>query len=318
MQLTVALAAEEAAGVQVLRLLAARGHRVAAVFSDSRTAARGATVAGVAGNLGIPVRGAAAVRDPALAGELREKGVELLLNVHSLHIVDAEVLAAPALGAYNLHPGPLPERAGLHVPSWALYEGDERHGVTLHRMTPGIDEGPVAFAERFEIGPRDTALAVLTQCVRRGRRLVERLLDLAGRGEPVPAHAQDLGSKRWFGAGPPEGGRLGWDRPARQVAAFVRACDYGPYPSPWGFPRCEAAGREVAIAAAQPLREATDAQAGSVAAAEAGAVLVAARDNWVRVDRVQIASERLPAADVLRPGGQLRSAPAEAERTGSR
>jgi methionyl-tRNA formyltransferase len=318
MQLTVALAAEEAAGVQVLRLLAARGHRIAAVFSDSQTAARGATVAGVAGKMGIPVQGAAAVRDAALAGELREKGVELLLNVHSLHIVDAEVLATPALGAYNLHPGPLPERAGLHAPSWALYEGDERHGVTLHRMTPGIDEGPIAFAERFEIGARDTALAVMTQCVRRGRRLVERLLDLAGSGEAVPAHAQDVGSKCWFGAGPPEGGWLSWDRPARQVADFVRACDYGPYPSPWGFPRCGAAGREVAIAAAQPLPEATDAQAGAVAAAEAGAVLVAAADNWVRVDRVQIASERLPAAEVLRPGDQLHSGPPEVERTRSR
>ena len=318
MQLIVALAGEGAAGVQVLRLLAARGHRVAAVFSDSRTATTGATVARVATNLGIPVRGAAEVRDPALAGELREEGVDLLLNVHSLHIVDAEVLAAPALGAYNLHPGPLPERAGLHAPSWALYEGDERHGVTLHRMTPGIDEGPIAFAERFEIGARDTALAVMTQCVRRGRRLVERLLDLAERGEPAPTHAQDLGSRRWFGAGPPEGGRLGWDRPARQVADFVRACDYGPYPSPWGFPRSAAAGREVAIAAAQPLPEATDAQAGTVAAAEAGAMLVAAADNWVRVDWVQIASERVPAAEVLRPGERLHSAPGEIERTGSR
>src|SRR5918994_2849385 len=168
MQLTVALAGGEEEGVQVLRLLAARGHRLAAVFSDSRTAARGATVAGVATKLGIPVRGAAEVRDPALAGELREQGVDLLLNVHSLHIVDAEVLAAPTLGAYNLHPGPLPERAGLHAPSWALYEGDETHAVTLHRMTAGVDEGPIAFAERFRVGPRATALGVMTDCVRRG------------------------------------------------------------------------------------------------------------------------------------------------------
>lgn len=308
MQLTVALAAEEAAGGQALRLLAGRGHTVAAVFSDSRGAAGGATVSSVADNLGIPVRPAAEVRDPALAGELRETGVELLLNIHSLYIVDVEVLAAPPLGAYNLHPGPLPERAGLNAPSWALYEGDELHGVTLHRMTPGVDEGAIAFAERFQVGPRDSALKVMTQCVRRGLPLVERLLDLAERGEPIPAHPQDLARRRWFDAGPPEGGRLDWDRPARQVADFVRACDYGPFPSPWGFPRCEAGGREIAIAAAEALSEETDAQTGLVAAGQGGGRLVAAADAWVRVDRIEVAGRQIAAAEVLRPGERLHPA----------
>ncbi len=308
MQLTVALAAEEAAGAQALRLLVRRGHRVAAVLSDSRGGDTGATVANVAAGFGIPVRPAKEVRDPALAGELRATGVQLLLNVHSLYIVEDEVLAAPTLGAYNLHPGPLPERAGLYTPSWALYLGDELHGVTLHRMTPGVDEGPIAFAERFEVGPRDTALEVITQCVRRGLALVDRLLDLAERGEPIPAHPQDLTRRRWFGAGPPEGGRLDWDRPAGQVADFVRACDYGPFPSPWGFPRCAAPREEVAIAAAEALPERTEAQPGTAAAAGHGGMLVSAADTWVRVDRLEVAGARIAAADVLRPGDRLRPA----------
>jgi methionyl-tRNA formyltransferase len=302
--LTVALAAEEAAGGQALRLVAGRGHRVAAVFSDSEGGA-GATVANVASSLGIGVRPAGEVRDPAVAEELRASGVQLLLNIHSLYVVDAEVLDAPQLGAYNLHPGPLPERAGLNAPSWALYEGDEVHGVTLHRMTPGVDEGAIAFEERFPVGPGDTALKLITECVRRGLPLVESLLDLAERGEPIPAHPQDLARRRWFSAGPPENGRLTWDRSARQVADFVRACDYGPFPSPWGFPRCEAGGREVAIVVAQALPEEADAEAGTVAAGDEGAVLVAAADAWVRVDRLEIAARRIAAAEVLRPGDRL-------------
>jgi methionyl-tRNA formyltransferase len=317
MQLTVALAAEEAAGVQALRLLTAHGHRIVAVLSDSGEAAAGATVAGVARNAGIPLRRGSEVRDPALADELKAEGADLLLNVHSLHIVDPEVLAAPTLGAYNLHPGPLPERAGLHAPSWALYEGDETHAVTLHRMTAGVDAGPIAFAERFDVGPRVTALGVMTECVRRGLPLVERLLGLAEHGEPVPAHPQDLARRRWFGAGPPEGGRLDWHRPARRVVDFVRACDYGPFPSPWGFPRCAAAEGEVAIAAAQALHDAADAKPGTVAVADGGAVTVAAADAWVRVEQVETAGTRAPAAEVLRPGERLRPV-REAEPTGSR
>jgi len=231
-----------------------------------------------------------------------------LLNIHSLHIVDAEVLAAPRLGAYNLHPGPLPERAGMNAPSWALYEGDKLHGVTLHRMTPGVDEGAVAFADRFEVGPRDTALKVTMQCVRRGLRLVERLLNQAERGEPIPVHPQNLAHRRWFGAGPPEGGRLDWQRPARHVADFVRACDYGPFPSPWGFPRCEVGGLEVAVAAAEALSKQTDALPGTVAAGEGGDRLVAAADTWVRVDRIEVAGRQIAAAEGLRPGERLHPA----------
>lgn len=305
MQLTVALVAEEAAGTQALRLLADRGHRVAAVFSDSGGGAMGATIADLATELRIPMRSAAEVRDPALAGRLRDDGVELLLNVHSLYIVDAAVLTAPTLGAYNVHPGPLPERAGLNVPGWAVYEGAEAHGVTLHRMTPGVDEGPIAFIDRFDVRPSDTALQVMSQCARRGLRLVEQLLEVAERGEPIPAHSQDLARRRWFDAGPPEGGRLTWDRPARRVADFVRACDYGPFPSPWSFPRCAIDDQVIAIAAAAPLAEPADAQPGTVAAAQDSTVRVAAADAWVRVDRVEVAGERAPAADVLRPGQRL-------------
>jgi UDP-4-amino-4-deoxy-L-arabinose formyltransferase/UDP-glucuronic acid dehydrogenase (UDP-4-keto-hexauronic acid decarboxylating) len=313
--LTIGLVAEEAAGAQALKSVAARGHRVAAVFSDSAAGAPGASVADVAVDLGIPVRPALEVREPALAGELRAAGVDLLLNVHSLHIVDAAVVTAPPLGAFNLHPGPLPERAGLNAPGWALYEGANSHGVTLHRMTPGVDEGPIAFIERFPVADSDTALKVMTRCIRLGLPLIERLLELAERGEPIPEHPQDLSRRHWFGAGPPERGTMDFDRPARKVADFVRACDYRPFPSPWPFPRCAVDGEDLVISSVEALEEAADTQPGTVADGEAGAVLVAAADTWVRVDWVEVAGERTQAAEALRPGQRLYRA---RELTGSR
>lgn len=308
MGLAVALAAEEAAGVQALRLLTERDHRVVAVFTSGARPQSGATVAGVAGGLDVPVRPAAEVREPALSSWLRDRGTDLMLNVHSLHIVHADVLEAPTLGAFNLHPGPLPERAGLNAPSWALYEGAEHHGVTLHRMTGGVDEGPIAFADAFTVGHDDNALALLTQCVRRGLPLVERLLRAAERAEAIPAQAQDLARRRWFGAGPPEGGSLDWDRPARRVIDFVRACDYGPFPSPWGHPRCAVGGHEVAIAAAEAAPGSADAPPGTVIAAHGGGVLITAANGRVRVEQVEVEGRKTDAAEMLQPGKRLEPA----------
>jgi methionyl-tRNA formyltransferase len=321
MKLGVALAAEEAAGVQALRLLAGREHRLVAVLTGSGPPGPGATVAGLAKKLEVPVRPAAEVRDPALGDWLRAQGTDLLLNVHSLHIVHPDVVEAPALGSFNLHPGPLPGCAGMNVPSWALYEGAESHGVTLHRMTAAIDEGPIAFSDSFQVGPDDTALTVLTQCVRRGLPLIGQLLAAAARGDSIPAHAQDPTRRRWFGPGPPEGGRLGWDRPAHRVVDFVRACDYGPFRSPWGFPRCVAGEQEVAIAAAEAVPGSVDAPPGTVIHDDGPGALVAAADGWVRVERVVVAGRRADAAEVLRPGqrlGPARDGGVTAERTSAR
>ena len=60
----------------------------------------------------------------------------------------------------NLHPGPLPQYAGLNVPSWAIYNGEVTHGVSLHRMDSGIDTGPIAYQASVLIGPRDTGLSL--------------------------------------------------------------------------------------------------------------------------------------------------------------
>ena len=305
MALKVALAAEEAAGIKALRLVAERGHDVAAVFTSSGAEEGRTSVAAVAESLGAAVRDASEVKDAALAGWLEEQGVDLLLNVHSLHIAADDVVRAPRLGAYNLHPGPLPERAGLNSPSWALYEGAEEHGVTLHRMVAGVDEGAIAFEERFPLEAGDTGLSVLMRCVSCGMPLIERLLD-AAESDSIPAHEQDLSRRRWYDAGPPDEGRLDWDRPAQRVADFLRACDYRPYPSPWGFPVTFLGDKALAVRGGEVDRERGSLPPGTVVETVSG-TFVAAADACVRLDEVELDGRVLPAANVLRDGQQLRS-----------
>jgi methionyl-tRNA formyltransferase len=306
-RLRVILVAEEAAGLQALRLLAARNHEVVAVLTGSVGGRRGATVDDLARSLGIPVRAASEVRDPSLASWIGTNDVDLLLNVHSLFIAHPEVVEAPRLGAYNLHPGPLPEYAGLNVPSWALYHGETRHGVTLHRMAAKVDAGSIAYAAEFPVGRRDSALTVMTACVRNGIGLLQQLLETAERGEAIPEHPQDLSRRRWFSPGPPEGGRLSWDRPAQAVVDFIRACDYIPFPSPWGHPSSALEGRDVAFLKAETTDEDVAGQvpAGTIGRASNEGVLVAASDRWVQVTRVQVDGHPEKATDVLPPGRRL-------------
>jgi methionyl-tRNA formyltransferase len=300
----VLLAGEGSAGIGALELVREHGHRPVAVLTSSRgSGTRTATVAGVARAAGVPVRPAGLVTDHALATRIEEDEVDLLLNVHSLHIAHPAVITAPGIGSFNLHPGPLPEYAGLNVPSWAVLHGEERHGVTLHWIAPRVDAGPIAYEERFEIGPGDSGLTVSAECVRRGLRLIERLLeDAAADPSRIPRVPQELSRRRYFGREVPFGGRLPWSERARVVADFVRASDYSPFPSPWGHPKASIAGRELEVLRAARTGAPADEPPGTVGEASDEGVRVAAADEWILLQRVRHAGRSVDPSSLLTPG----------------
>lgn len=306
--MNILLVGEEAAGIQALRLVHAGPHRVVAVLTGTdrgQGEESGVTVASVAGQLGVPVRPAALVKDSGFADELRRDQVDVLLNVHSLYLIDAHVVAAPRIGCFNLHPGPLPGYAGLSVPSWAIYLGEIAHGVTLHWMDPEVDTGPIAFSASFPLAPSDTGLSVSAACVQHGIPLIAKLLAyLAEDPASIPAVQQDLTRRRYFRRGAPHGGWIPWERSAKQVVDFVRACDYGPFPSPWGVPKTRLSSTEISIGRVRTTGEFADAPPGTVGTTGNDGIRVATRDEWVvarrlRIDRAPVPDGLLIAGDVL-------------------
>jgi methionyl-tRNA formyltransferase len=300
--LRILLIAEEAAGVQVLRVLAGTAHHVVAVMTRGAGAgAVGATVAGVASRLGYPVWPAQRWRESGFSKTIAAEAVDLLLNVQSHHLLPAEVVAAPRIGSFNLHPGPLPAYAGLNVPSWAIYRGERVHGVTLHWMDEGIDTGPIAYSSEFPLDEDETGLTLSAKCVRAGLPLIQDLLEDSTR-RAIPRIPQPPGVRRYYGREIPHEGRVIWTEAAARIVNFIRACDFAPFASPWGRPRAYLTGREIVVLKAGLTGEPTDAPAGTVGPREGSGILVAARDAWISVRWVQVGSTSFPAADALRPG----------------
>jgi methionyl-tRNA formyltransferase len=53
----------------------------------------------------------------------------------------------------NIHNGPLPKYRGVSPINWALKNGEREHGVTIHEITPGIDDGPIIAQLKYSIYP---------------------------------------------------------------------------------------------------------------------------------------------------------------------
>lgn len=280
----IAFVGEEAAGARALQRIARSDHSLVGVLTDAEPEGQGITVASVAAECEVPTMPARRAKDPELADELRALEVDVLLNVHSLYIIRPEVLAAPRWGAFNLHPGPLPDVAGLNAPSWAIVNGHHRHGVTVHWMEPGIDTGDVVARTDFDLTTDDTGATVAMRCAEKGLGLLDGLLDqLAEDASAVPRRPQDLTSRQYFGREVPREGWIPWAASSREVLDFVRAFDYRPFPSPWGVPRTTLPGAgEVGVDRLAGTDRPAGRPAGEVRVDQDG-VFVATADHWVKV-----------------------------------
>jgi methionyl-tRNA formyltransferase len=306
--MNVLLIGEQAAGMRVLQSLVESGARVVAVMSSpAGRDGPGLSLWGLASKLGCTTWPAELVKDPNFATQLRDAGVDIIFNVHSLFLIRKEILEAPRLGSFNLHPGPLPRYAGLNSVCWAIYRGEKKHGVTLHKLVPDIDAGPIVYQEAVGIESEETGLSLTAKCVSLGVPLVLRLLETAAQGPShIPLIPQDLTKREYFGRDVPAKGNLSWSCPARRIVDFVRASDFFPFPSPWGVPRTRLGDSTLGISKARLTGTPADAPPGTVGMERSGGVEVACADEWILVRQVFRAGKYIPANEALRAGDRLR------------
>jgi methionyl-tRNA formyltransferase len=87
----------------------------------------------------------------------------------------------------NLHNGPLPHYRGVSPINWALKNGETSHGVTIHEITPGIDDGPIVAQAHFPINPQvDEVIDVYHRALEVGWRLFEQTMPVLDSLQPRP------------------------------------------------------------------------------------------------------------------------------------
>lgn len=89
----------------------------------------------------------------------------------------------------NLHNGPLPRYRGVSPINWALKNGEVEHGLTIHEITPGIDDGPIIAQLKYSIYPEfDEVIDVYKRSLEYGWILFQQTMPLI---DKVNARAQD-------------------------------------------------------------------------------------------------------------------------------
>ena len=182
--------------VPVLRALHARHQVLAAVTQPDRPAGRShrpriSRIKRLALELGIPVRQPERIRRRSAWEPVAELAPDVLVVADYGQILSARLLAAPRLGAVNVHASLLPELRGAAPAIWAIARGCRRTGVTTMLMDAGLDTGPILLQRETEIGDGETSGELLARLAPLGAELlIETLADLAA-GRITPRRQDD-------------------------------------------------------------------------------------------------------------------------------
>jgi methionyl-tRNA formyltransferase len=301
----------------VLERLASGPHRPVLVLTrPDRPSGRGrrlATppVAEVARTLGIAVEQPERVNDPETrelieqtGGQAADSARQALSRPHPsspVLVVCAfgALIKEPLLSAYpmlNVHPSLLPRWRGAAPIERAIMAGDERTGVSIMRVTAGLDSGPVALSDDIAIGPEDDFESLAGRLERLGAELIVEGLERLGAGD-LRFIEQDEDGATYAQKIDPSERRLDPARPAAELGRTVRALTphIGAYLE-------TADGTRLGVRRARPIDAAV---ARGTILAESGALLLGCGQGTLRLDVVQPAGGRPMAADAFLRGHEL-------------
>jgi methionyl-tRNA formyltransferase len=174
----------------ILERLSASGHRPRLVLTrPDRPRGRGRRlaappVAESARALGIAFEQPERIDDPEVCERVRDvAGEEAVLVVCAFGALIKEPLLS-AFEPLNVHPSLLPRWRGAAPVERAIMAGDARTGVSIMRLTAGLDSGPVCATGQEPIGPDDTYGSLAERLRRLGGELLVGVLDKWERGQP--------------------------------------------------------------------------------------------------------------------------------------
>jgi methionyl-tRNA formyltransferase len=123
----------------------------------------------------------------------------------------------------NVQPSLLPRWRGAAPIERAIMAGDERTGVSIMRLTAGLDSGPVCLVGNEPIAETDDYGTLAARLEQLGGELLVAALDQLERGEALQWREQDDDEATYAGKIEAGDRRLDTTRPAVELARVVRA-----------------------------------------------------------------------------------------------
>jgi methionyl-tRNA formyltransferase len=192
----------------------------------------GKGMAAIAAAAGVPVLQPESINTPEGAAALKAFAPDLLVVAAYGQILKPAVIEVPKLGAINVHASLLPKYRGAAPVAQAIRNGETETGVTIIRITPGLDAGEMLAKGKLAILPDETAGELEARLAPIGAQLALDVIRRMKAG-PVTGEKQDPALVSKAPKLTKEMGLIDWSQPAERIGRQVRAMQ--PWPTAYTF-----------------------------------------------------------------------------------
>ena len=187
-----------------------RGHKLQPTATKQAALARGVQVL-------QPVK----IRDEQFLEIFRELQVDLAVVAAYGKILPESLLAIPRLGMINVHASLLPAYRGAAPVHRAVIDGHAETGVTIMRVVPELDAGPMLAKVRRPIGPDETSVEVEAGLATLGADLLLTVVEQLAAGSAME-QAQDDSLATYANKITRDEGVIDWQASAAAIHNRVR------------------------------------------------------------------------------------------------
>ncbi|MDG0963962.1 MAG: methionyl-tRNA formyltransferase [Opitutales bacterium] len=217
---------------------------------------------------------------------LQEERIDSILVMAYGHILKKQFLEVAPAGCYNLHASLLPQYRGASPIETAIAMGEDRSGVTLMRIIPRMDAGPIVDSESISISSTDTGpslrLKLSQSCIPLIKRNIARLV--RGKAEESIQVETESSYCRKLNK---EDGNLNFTRTAQELSNRIRAFQ--------AWPGCSFFhdGQKFRIGSAESKSDPDSLREGETKKDEEGNFIIGTKHGVLRVLEIQ------------KPGGKM-------------
>ncbi len=254
----------------VLQGLIDDGYQICAIVSNfipgKSRSARELEVAKVAEANSIPLLLPAKLSD--IKDKLEGFGAEAAVLVAYGRIVPAELIDIFPRGIINIHPSLLPKYRGPTPVEQAILDGIERTGISLMKLAPKMDAGPIFAQQSFNLSVTETKQDLADSLLNLGAKLLLDNLAAILDGSLEPKDQNDEAAT-YTSLLHKSDGIIDWKLPAVQIERQIRAYD--------GFPksRTEVFNQEVVILKVRIAKNKED-----------GDLVIKTGDGWLEIHKL--------------------------------
>jgi methionyl-tRNA formyltransferase len=241
----------------------------------------------IAVEAGLPLLQPERARDAAFISSVAALAPDLIVVAAYGQLLPPSILGLPQFGCVNVHASLLPKYRGAAPIQWAILNNEQETGVTIMKMSEGLDTGDILTQKATPIGPEETAAQLHERLATLGAELLASTLPAycVGAIRPIPqdnaaaTHARKISR---------EDGRIDWSQTAPALRNRIRA--FTPWPG--AYVNLTIRGKPRLVKFWRAAVEPSQGHPGQILQADRNGLVIACGRDALRIQQLQVEGGR--------------------------